>query len=987
LAGPASKRKGAHSTWLAAAPVPRATYRVQLNREFRFADATALVPYLASLGISHLYCSPYLRARPGSRHGYDIVDHTTLNPEIGTREDFDALVAALARHGMSHVCDVVPNHMAIMGEDNAWWMDVLENGPASSFSEFFDIDWKSSDPDLYGKVLVPILGESYGTVLERGELELQFEADTGAFAIRYFDHRLPLDPRECAPIVELAIAAAAERIEKRRGEEAERLVEALRALPARTDVTPEALAARRSDAPMLERRLAELAAATPPLADAIRAIVARHNGTPGEPASFEALDRLLEGQAFRLAYWRVAGDEINYRRFFDVNELASLRMEDERIFDATHRFVLELAAEGRVGALRIDHPDGLSDPAAYFERLQSRYRELAARHAGVAYADQPGIYLAIEKISAPHERLPADWPVHGDTGYPFANAIIAVLVDPKTKARVDRVWRAFVGDEARDFETAAYEGRRAIMRGPLAAGLNRLVSQALAIGRADWHTRDLTASVLREALTETIAWFPVYRTYVSPRGVSAQDRRYIDWAVARARRASRVADPSVFDFLRSLLLATPPEGSTRSLHERYLDFAMRFAQFTAPVAAKGVEDTSFYTHTRFIAANDVGGDPQQFGMTRRAFHRISADRSYVRPHTMLATSTHDNKRSEDVRARIAVISELPAAWRLTVRRWSRMNRTRRQALESGVAPSRSDEYYLYQTLAGSSPPTADSATLADYRERIAAHAIKAAREAKRRTSWLRIDADYEAALAGFVNALLADGGENRFLDDLRAQSGVFAWFGMLNSLTATLVKLASPGVPDIYQGNEILDYSLVDPDNRRAVDYDARRTALASLETLEADAGTTLANRLGELFASPYDGRAKLWIVYRMLSMRRRDPKLFEDGSYRPLPASGSRSRNVLTFARVSGDRGIAVVAGRLFASLGLSQGEVPIGARAWGDTVLDAGIVPAEAIVTDVISGAQVQASGGAWPLSTVLAHFPGAVLSWGVVPEDGSA
>jgi (1->4)-alpha-D-glucan 1-alpha-D-glucosylmutase len=954
---------------------------VQLHREFRFADATALVPYLASLGISHLYCSPYLRARPGSRHGYDIVDHTTLNPEIGTREDFDALVAALARHGMSHVCDVVPNHMAIMGEDNAWWMDVLENGPASSFSDFFDIDWWSADPDLYGKVLVPILGESYGAVLERGELELHFEPDTGTFAVRYFEHRLALDPRECAPIVELAIAAAAERIEGDAAGEADRLVEALRALPPRTDETPEAQATRRSDAPMLKRRLAALAAALPPFADAIRAIVARHNGTPGEPASFEALHRLLEAQAFRLASWRVAGDEINYRRFFDVNELASLRMEDERIFEATHRFILELAAQGSIGALRIDHPDGLSDPALYFERLQTRYREGAAQSRGVAFADQPGVYLALEKISAPHEHLPHDWPVHGDTGYPFANAINAVLVDPKARARVDRVWRAFVGDEARDFQVAAYEGKRAIMRGPLAAGLNRLVSQALRIARADWQTRDLTTSVLREAITETVSWFPVYRTYVSPRGVSAQDRRYIDWAVARARRASRVADPSVFDFLRSLLLAEPPEGSTRSLFERYLDFAMRFAQYTAPVAAKGVEDTSFYTHTRFIAANDVGGDPQQFGMTRRAFHRISADRAAARRHTMLATSTHDNKRSEDVRARIAVISELPAAWRLTVRRWSRMNRTRRQMLESGVAPSRSDEYFLYQTLVGSLPPAADAAVLSDYRDRIASHMIKAAREAKTRTSWLRIDADYEAALAAFVNALLDDRGDNRFLDDLRAQSDVFAWFGMLNSLTTTLVKLASPGVPDIYQGNEILDYSLVDPDNRRPVDYATRRGLLASVQSIEAEAGSALADRIGALFASPYDGRAKLWIVCRMLGLRRRDPELFEDGSYRPLTAAGSRSRNVLAFARVCADRGVAVVAGRLFTSLGLPAGQLPLGTAAWAETTLEADAVPRGALVTDVISGTQFPVAH-AWPISAVLEHFPGAVLAWGNRP-----
>ena len=974
------KRSGARAPepldrgWLAAATIPRATYRVQLHGEFRFADAAALVPYLAAIGISHLYCSPYLRARPGSRHGYDIVDHAMLNPEIGTRDDFDALVDALARHDMSHVCDVVPNHMAIMGEDNEWWMDVLENGPASSFAEFFDIDWMPQDPDLAGKVLVPVLGEPYGAVLERGELKLHFEPHAGAFAIRYFQHRLPLDPRECAPIIELAVAAERTRMPAAVLAEVESLADALLSLPARGD--NERSDVRRRDVPFVKRRLADLVAAHPPLAQAIDAVVASCNGSPGKPASFEELDRLLERQAFRLAYWRVAADAINYRRFFDVNDLASLRMEDERVFEATHAFLLGLAANGRIGALRIDHPDGLFDPAPYFQRLQSRYRELAARSKGVSLAAQPGIYLAIEKISAPHEHLPADWPIHGDTGYRFANEINAVLVDPTAKARVDRVWRAFVGEEARDFETAAYEGKRAIMRGSLAAGLNRLASDALRTARADRHTRDFTFSVLREAIAETVAWFPVYRTYVSSRGVSAQDRRYIEWAVARARRASRVADPSVFDFVRSLLLASPPAGSPPALLERYVDFAMRFAQFSAPVAAKGVEDTSFYTHARFIAANEVGGDPQQFGMTRRAFHRVSSDRAASMCHSMLATSTHDNKRSEDVRARIDVISELPAAWRLNVRRWSRINRTRKVMQEGGIAPSRSDEYYLYQTLVGSFPPLTDPVALEDYRARIASHVIKAAREAKTRTSWLRIDTEYEQALTGFVNAVLADRRDNLFLADLRAQAATFAWFGMLNSLTMTLVKLASPGVPDIYQGNEILDYSLADPDNRRTVDYGTRRALLASLRALEA--GGAIGERLGELFASPYDGRAKLWIVYRMLAFRRQNPGLFDNRAYRPLTAKGSRSRHVLAFSRACGTRGVVAVAGRLFASLGVAPGQVPLGFPAWDDTALDAGMIPPGTRVVDVLSGAEFESAPGNWLLGRLFASFPGALLAW---------
>ena len=450
---PRRGRAAEGGTHLEGSRVPRATYRVQLHSEFRFTDATALVPYLATLGISDLYCSPYLRARPGSRHGYDIVDHTMLNPEIGTREDFDALADALSAHGMSQMCDVVPNHMAIMGQDNAWWMDVLENGPASAYATFFDIEWHPQDRDLDGKVLVPVLGDPYGAVLERGELVLNFERETGTFAVRYHEHRFPLDPRECAPIVELALAAVADRLASEAAAQVQQVVDGLRSLPPRSETDPSRVDARRTGARSCKDALARLASSQPVFRDALDIVVRRFNGTAGVAASFDPLDALLESQAFRLAYWRVASDEINYRRFFDVNDLASLRMEDGQVFEATHRFLLGLAAEGRIGALRIDHPDGLHDPATYFERLQSRYRELCATSNREASA----IYVAIEKIAAPHEALPAEWRVHGDTGYRFANDIVSVLVDPTAHRRVDRAWRSFVGDDARDFADAAYE--------------------------------------------------------------------------------------------------------------------------------------------------------------------------------------------------------------------------------------------------------------------------------------------------------------------------------------------------------------------------------------------------------------------------------------------------------------------------------------------------------------------------------------------------
>ncbi|HKU85847.1 MAG TPA: malto-oligosyltrehalose synthase [Casimicrobiaceae bacterium] len=965
--------------------VPRATYRVQLHSDFTFANLTDVVPYLSALGISHVYCSPYLRARPGSRHGYDIIDHRTLNPEIGTPEDFARLVETLACHGMSHLCDVVPNHIAIMGDDNPWWMDVLENGPASAYAAFFDIDWAPRDPDLAGKVLVPVLGEPYGTVLERGELVLAFDVDAGAFAVRYFEHRFPLDPRTYAEILLAALPATrAKGAPRPVVAEFERIAYTFKALPARDEQAPARIHVRFRQASELKRDLARLVTAHPSLAEAIAGTVVRINGTLGDAPSFEALHALLDAQAFRLAHWRVASDEVNYRRFFDINGLAALRMENEAAFDATHEFILDLAADGIVGGLRIDHPDGLLDPAGYFARLQQRYRERSARRLvqGAAPMPEPPneIYIVVEKITAPHERLPQQWPVRGTTGYRFANVVNGLFVDTKARARVDRTWRAFVGAEAHTFEEAAYRGRRVVMEGSLASQLNGIALRALRIARADRRTRDLTLNSLRTAIIEIVARFPVYRTYVDADGASEQDRRYVDWAVGRARARSRASDPVVFEFLWSIMLGARPDGAEEITEEACREFAMRFQQFTAPVTAKGVEDTAFYTFNRLVSLNEVGGDPDRFGITVRAFHAASADRAAQWPHTMLATSTHDTKRSEDVRARIDVISEMPAAWRLLVRRWSRMNRLRRREVDGEAAPSRNDEYLLYQTLAGSFPPgNPDDAAVDRYRERVQQYMTKAAREAKVRTSWLAVNEPYEEALTGFVADLLRTGGGNRFLDDLREHSATFAWFGMLNSLSVTLLKLASPGVPDIYQGNEILDGSLVDPDNRRPVDYDARRALLASLATLRA--GAPGASRVRSLFESPYDGRAKLWVIAQALDLRRRHAGLFATGKYERVAVTGARENHVVAFRRAGAEGGpagaqggVLVVAGRLFASLGVPAGTLPLAER-WGDTKIDASFLSRGTRVENVLTGEALVIDGDI-EMATLFRDFPGALV-----------
>jgi (1->4)-alpha-D-glucan 1-alpha-D-glucosylmutase len=968
----------------ATARIPRATYRLQLHGEFTFAHATACVPYLARLGVSHVYCSPILRARPGSRHGYDIIDHGTLNPEIGNRDELERLVAELRRHDMGLLVDVVPNHMGVMGADNAWWMDVLENGPAALHADYFDIEWAPIDPDLTGKVLVPVLGDHYGNVLERGELKLAYEPPGGSFSIWYHEHRLPIDPREYPRVLERAarlLGPAA--LPAETAADFESLIAAFRHLPAREATGADAVAERNRDKEVHKTRLARLAHEHPALAEAIERAVEQLNGRPGERESCEALHELAEAQAYRLAYWRVAADEINYRRFFDINELAALRTENETVFEATHRFVLELAAEGKIDGLRIDHPDGLYDPAQYFRRLQDRYARLAGlENPPPEQASRPRpLYVVAEKIIAPHEQLPETWPVYGTTGYRFANVVNGLFVDAEAKARIDRAWRAFVRDEALDFQEAAYRGKRVIMASALAGELTVLANRLLRIARADRRTRDFTFNTLRQALTQVVACFPVYRTYIAER-VSAQDRRYVDWAVAQATRRSRAADPSIFEFVRSVLLARPPDGASERLAAEYRAFAMRFQQFTAPVAAKGVEDTSFYVFNRLASLTEVGSDPDSFGMAVSAFHGASADRAAKWPHTMLATSTHDAKRSEDVRARIDVISELPAAWRLAVRRWSRINRSKKRTVEGELLPSRNDEYLLYQTLVGSFPPgRVGEEGLAAYRNRVDRYMIKAAREAKARTSWINVNDAYEAALSAFVQALLGRLEGNLFLDDLRAQLPPFQWFGLLNSVSMALVKLTSPGVPDLYQGAELVELSLVDPDNRRPVDYAARRAALDSLAALAERPAGSLAAGVRELFEEPGEGRAKLWVIWRALALRRERPELFADGGYAPIAVAGRRSRHIVAYARRAGGAGLVVVAGRLFASLGLAAGELPVGEAAWGDTTVDLSWLPAGIELRNALTG-EAHAAGAAVALGRLFANFPGAALVYELPP-----
>ncbi|HEY9380179.1 MAG TPA: malto-oligosyltrehalose synthase, partial [Burkholderiales bacterium] len=955
--------------------IPRATYRLQLHREFKFDDATRIVPYLADLGVSHVYCSPYLRARAGSTHGYDIIDHNALNPEIGDHAAFERFVAALKAHGMGQILDMVPNHMGIMGADNAWWLDVLENGFASLYADYFDIDWHPLDPTLQGKVLVPVLGDHYGSALEHGDLQLAFDVEHGGFALNYYTHRLPIDPQQYSILLQAATRLLAPNaLPPQVQAEWEALTAAFGYLPSRDSVDATALTARQRDKEVHKAHLADLVRTQPPLADAVQRALRQYNGVAGKRESYDALDELLEAQAYRLAYWRVASDEINYRRFFDINDLAALRMENTATFDATHRFVLDLAVQGKVDGFRIDHPDGLYDPAEYFARLQTRYAQLAGADDA---AEARPLYVVLEKITAPHEDLPEQWPVHGTTGYRYANVLNGVFVDTTAKSAISRTWSAFVGEEAVSFEESAYRGKRLIMKTALAAELTVLSNRLLRIARADRRTRDFTLNTLRQALAEVVACFPVYRTYIAE-SASVQDRRYVDWAVSQAKRRIPAAEDSIFEFIRNVLLLQPPEGAPDGMVDRYRALTMRFQQYTSPVTAKGVEDTAFYRYNRLVSLNEVGGDPHQFGMTVKAFHGASAARAVHWPHTMAASSTHDNKRSEDVRARINVLSEMPANWRLALRRWSRINRARSVRIEGQQAPSRNDEYLLYQILLGSFPTEPlDAESLAVYRERIERYMIKAMREAKSYTSWMNENRDYEQAVLEFVRALLGKLEDNLFLDDFRALAQPLAWYGALNSISQTLIKFASPGVPDTYQGNETLDFSLVDPDNRRPVDYARRRHMLDEMKALAAQ--NDLASSVRGLLENIHDGRAKLWTTWRALQLRREREALFRQSDYLAVAAQGDAARHVLSFARRHNGSGIVVATGRLYASLGVVAGQLPLGATVWGDAVLDVGFVPTDTRLTNVLTGEMLAPRGGKLPLADVFAHFSAALLVYG--------
>jgi (1->4)-alpha-D-glucan 1-alpha-D-glucosylmutase len=944
------------------ARIPTATYRVQFNAGFTFGDARRIVPYLAELGVSDLYASPYLQARPGSLHGYDIVDHAALNVEVGTEGEHADLCAELRAHGMGQLLDIVPNHMGIGGAANGWWNDVLEHGPSSPYAAYFDIDWNPRKPELAGKVLLPILGDQYGRVLERGELRLVYE--DGRFFLDHFETRLPVAPAPTAAVLHLAAEGlegelAADHPDRM---ELESIATALARLPPRRTTDPASVAERRRERTVSQRRLGALHARSAAVGAALDAAVAAFNGTVGDPASFDRLDELLDDQAYRLAFWRVAAEEINYRRFFDVNELAGVRVEVPQVFADTHRLVLRLVREGKVTGLRIDHPDGLHDPRGYL-------RELQAETAGIDAAEP--FYLLVEKILTGEEELPADWPVTGTVGYEFLHRLNALFVPRGSERAMDRIYREFTGQD-RSFHDLAYERRRLILRTSLISELTVLATLLNRISETDRRSRDFTYGSLLDALRELISAFPVYRTYIDAAAgrISDADRGHVERAVRTARRRNRGISGEVFEFLGDVLLLRWPESLDEAARGEYALFVMKLQQLTGPVMAKGVEDTTFYVYNRLVSLNEVGGEPDRFGIEPDDLHRWLAARAERWPHALSSGSTHDTKRSEDVRARIDVLAEIPETWAERVYAWDALNAPHLGSDDGQEVPSANDRYLLYQTLVGAWPLEGAAADGA-FAERIRAYMEKATREAKEHTSWINPDEAYDEGLAAFVAAILAPG--SPFLDDFVAFHSTVAETGMVNALSQTLVRLAAPGVPDVYQGQESWDLSLVDPDNRRPVDFERRRAMLASLRAAAgSEDGEALAR---ELVREWRDGRIKMHVVHRALRLRGERRALFTDGAYLPLAAGGARAEHLFAFARThSGDAAIAVVP-RLVATLTRDGGTGVPEAADYDDTAL---AIP-EALrgrYVDAFTGARVELGGSAG-VGALLADFPVALLA----------
>ncbi|MGQ0699856.1 MAG: malto-oligosyltrehalose synthase [Panacagrimonas sp.] len=887
---------------------PRATARLQMHRGFDFDAAAAQVPYFAQLGISHLYTSPILTARAGSMHGYDVVDPTQVNPELGGEEGLRRLVARLREHDMGLIADIVPNHMAVGGQDNAWWLDVLEWGRDSIYSGFFDIDWDVSDPALTDKVLAPFLGKPYGEALAGGDVRLRYDDERGRLYFSAHDaHRFPVAPTLYGTLLRGAQGEAL-------SETAREFREALGGRRAR--------AARRGAFDVACSHLAETARAGP-VRQALDGLLETY--APESPDSQTRIHRLLERQHYRLAWWRTAPDEINWRRFFDVTDLAGMRIQDNATFEAMHATTFRLYAEGLIDGVRVDHVDGLADPRAYCRKLRNRLDALSARRPPLL--PRGPAYFVVEKILAPGELLARDWRTDGTSGYVFMNEASAVLHDPAGREPLAALWGEFSGRSA-DFNSEEREARRRIPQHLFSADFNACAHALHRIARSDPMTRDWTVAAIRRCLTEMLVHFPVYRTYVDSRGRSAADAAIMQQVMTQAQQTGRPGERALLTLIDRWLGAEPAQDvALASARRDRLRALARFQQLTSPVAAKSVEDTAFYRFGVLLSRNEVGANPGQFAMSAADFHRACDERRQRYPVAMLATATHDHKRGEDLRARLAALSEMSGLWRAAVTHWRRDNEALKGEVDGVRGPDATDEYVLYQMLVGAWPLSLsidDREGLHELYERLREWQRKAVREAKRQSGWVEPNVAYEQACEQFLENLLNPERAGSFLVELIAIVRRLAAPGALNGLAQTLLRLTTPGVPDTYQGTELWDFSLVDPDNRRPVDFALRTEALVGVQD---DAS---------LFAGWRDGRIKQRLIARTLAFRREQPELFAEGSYLPLQTRGQHADRVLAFAREHAGHWLLVAVPMRTVALRDNSEELRVPARAWGDTVIE---------------------------------------------------
>lgn len=951
---------------MASLRIPVATYRLQFNQQFTFRQARELLDYLQQLGITDLYASPLLQSRRGSNHGYDVTDPTRLDTDAGTESEFEELCSEMQRRGMGLILDIVPNHMAASSE-NPWWTDVLENGPESGYASYFDIDWHPPSRLLDNKVLLPVLADTYGRVLENQELRPAYR--NGAFVLQYFEESFPLSPNS----YHLVLKHHLDVLEKRLGEgsfayqEYRGIVASLCSLHEREPMSPEATGQRRLQAEATKERLRHLYGAEPEISRFIAENLRALCGKKKRPASFRSLDRLLAEQAYILEFWQNPNQEINYRRFFTITDLVGVRAEDPFVFEATHAVIFRLVERGVVTGLRIDHIDGLRDPLGYLQRLQERV-------AGGSRGQAPPFYVIVEKILSPNERVSSEWPIHGTTGYDFLNAVNRLFIYPGGAADMERIYTQFLGEKT-EYADVLYHKKKLVMASLLAVEMRSLARHLSILAAQDRYARDVPRAELSQALTEVTACLSVYRTYIRGLDIPVEAKAEVSQALEEARWRRPNLSPSALDFVRQVLLLADSDHLSPIQREARLGFVMRWQQFTGPIVAKGLEDTVFYAYTPLISLNEVGGDPRPYSAPmRHDFSKFLEDRAQFSPYTFNATTTHDTKRAEDVRTRINVLSEVPHEWQRHLQLWRRLNAPHRRMVGRHLVPDPVEETLLYQTLLGAWPLS--EGEVPEFRSRLKEYVIKATREAMVHTRWTRPNFEHEEALTQFVESILNVRKSPPFLNSFLRFQEKISYYGMLNSVAQTLLKIVCPGIPDFYQGSELWDFRLVDPDTRRPVDFE-QRTRL--LESIVQEGICPSPEFLRGLCRNWRDSRIKLYVTWKALNFRRQHAHLFLDGGYIPINGRGGREQNVFALMRYTKDRYLLAAVPRW-----LARTRAPMNAenmqKYWKSTFLP---LPPKTPRkwSNVLTGEQIlcekRSGRSSLPLQSIFASFPVALLS----------